>query len=253
MTSRKSALVFICAAFIWLVLPGLINAASDSMAASPQGGEESLKTKVLEAGAALLQSNKPVEALGVYLDGFHFQNGHPDHQMEAHHYCSQLNEDLIQCVLFNGNNKDALLIGVEYVISENLFKNLGKDEKKMWHSHVYEVKSGMLVAPGLPEAAEHELMSKIISTYGKTWHTWNMDSLQKGLPLGVPDLMMGFTADGQMTPDLGTARDSQMGISSEAKRKSRADIPAPAIQPGADAWMRGDVVELEVKSVKKKQ
>src|SRR4051812_29583541 len=68
--------------------------------------------------------------------------------------------------------------------------------KPLWHSHVHEVKSGQLVAPGIPEAAEHALMEKLIHTYGKTWHTWHTD-LDKTLPLGVPQLMMGFTADGQ--------------------------------------------------------
>jgi hypothetical protein len=29
------------------------------------------------------------------------------------------------------------------------------DEKRLWHSHHYEVKSGILVAPGIPDLAEH--------------------------------------------------------------------------------------------------
>ena len=31
------------------------------------------------------------------------------------------------------------------------------DAKKLWHPHNYEVLSGQLTAPGLPQAAEHEL------------------------------------------------------------------------------------------------
>ena len=52
-------------------------------------------TRTLEAGAALLQSRPPIDALNAYLDGFHFYNGHPDVQMEAHHYCAILNEEVI--------------------------------------------------------------------------------------------------------------------------------------------------------------
>ena len=40
---------------------------------------------------------------------------------------------------------------------------------------VYEVKSGMLVAPSVPEMAEHMEMEKLVNTYGKTWHTWQVD------------------------------------------------------------------------------
>jgi len=221
--------------------------------AAAKGEEQAPKADPSKAKAGAKQEMKPLEALGVYLDGFHFQSGHMSHQMEAHHFCAQLNEDLIQCVLYDGNAKDSRMIGIEYVISEKAFKALPEEEKRMWHSHVYEVKSGMLVGPGMPEAAEHDLLSKLISTYGKTWHTWNMDSMKKDMPLGVPDLMWGFTADGQMDPALGKARDEKMGISSEAKRKARADIPSPQVQPGADAWQKGNDVKLELKPIEMKK
>lgn len=63
------------------------------------------------------------------------------------------------------------------------------------------MKSGQLVAPGIPELAEHALMEKLAHTYGKTWHTWHTD-LDKTLPLGVFQLMVGFTRDGQIDPGL---------------------------------------------------
>jgi len=31
--------------------------------------------------------------------------------MEAHHYCSVVNEELNQCVIFDGNGKDAKIMG----------------------------------------------------------------------------------------------------------------------------------------------
>lgn len=71
------------------------------------GGEETAKTKALETGAAVLQDRPPIEAINAYLDGFHFYNGKIDVQMEAHHYCSILNEDVIQCTIYDGNVKDA--------------------------------------------------------------------------------------------------------------------------------------------------
>ena len=62
-------------------------------------------------------------------------------------------------------------------------------EKALWHSHVHEVKSGQLVAPGIPQAAEHELMERLVVTYGKTFHTWHTDQ-KDALPLGSPKLMI---------------------------------------------------------------
>ena len=207
------------------------------------GAAESAKTKVLEAGAAALQNKPPIEAINAYLDGFHFYNGRITSQMEAHHYCSILNEEVTQCVIYDGNVKDAKIMGVEYIVSERLYKTLPAAEKSLWHSHVQEVKSGQLIAPGIPQVAEHELMKKLISTYGKTWHTWHTD-LNKELPIGVPQLMMGFTADGQADPAMVAERDKRFGISSEEKRKDRTSIVPPTIDPGADAWQKGHTIQL---------
>jgi len=136
------------------------------------------------------------------------------------------------------------MVGVEYVVSGKLFENLPEEEKAMWHSHRYEVKSGQLVAPGMGEDAEHELVAKLISTYGKTWHTWQDDP---DLPLGAPVLMMGFTADGQVKPELVDKRDQALGVSTAAKKAARADIPDTEILPGADAWQTGNVVQVKLR------
>jgi hypothetical protein len=199
-----------------------------------------------EPQSPVAPARTPLDAVGLYLDGFHFKSGDMKQQMEAHHYCSQLHEDLTQCIIYDGNGPDARLMGIEYVITEKLFKSLPMDERKMWHSHHYEVKAGQLAAPGLSPEAEHDLMEKLITTYGKTWHTWGADHLHGDVPLGYPDLMMGFTADGQADPALAEARDKRFGISTKAMVQSRKDIPTPELVPGANAWETGDVVQLKL-------
>src|SRR5215213_8586823 len=157
----------------------LAGRAAAQPAGSPQGatsGEpRSTRSRVLETGAAILQSNAPLDAMSVYLNGFHFYADDMGRQVEAHHYCTHLAEDFHQCVIFDSNEKGARLIGVEYIVSERLFRGLPDDEKRLWHSHHYEVKSGALIAPGLPEIAEHAALAPIVSTYGKTFHTWQID------------------------------------------------------------------------------
>lgn len=199
------------------------------------GEQKSAQTAALEVGAALLQNREPLKLLDMYLDGFHFMSGALGEQMEAHHYCGKLNEELIQCVIFDGNQKDAKLMGVEYIVSERLFKTLPADERALWHSHRHEVKSGALIAPGIPQAAEHALMEQLVSTYGKTWHTWHTHR-KDALPLGLPHPMMGFTKDGQLRPELLSERDRRFDLSTEKRRSSRADLPEPPVADGADAW-----------------
>ena len=71
--------------------------------AEPPGSEKSATTRALEIGAKALQRKSPLAPMDVYLVGFHPMKDHPDHQMEAHHYCHQVNEDFAQCALFDGN------------------------------------------------------------------------------------------------------------------------------------------------------
>ena len=209
------------------------------------GGEKKTDTKILETGADLLQARPPLKHFNTYLDGFHFYNGNINAQMEAHHYVSQLNEDVHQAIIFDGNGDDAKIMGVEYIISERLFKTLPEEEKKLWHSHHYEVKSGELVAPGIPDTAETALMEKLVSTYGKTIHTWHTDQ-QRTLPLGSPMIMMGFTKDGQLNPALVADRDKRLNVSTADKRTRRAKIPVPAVVAGANAWEAGEVRQFVV-------
>ncbi len=93
------------------------------------GCKTSVGTSTLEAGAQLIQSRPPIDAMSAYLDGFHFYSGDKNGQMEAHHYVTVLNEDVMQAVIYDGNTKDARLMGVEYIISERLFNTLPPEEK----------------------------------------------------------------------------------------------------------------------------
>jgi hypothetical protein len=217
---------------------------SGSSVAAP-GAEETTKTKLLEAGASAMQDKAPLQSLDAYLNGFHFYNGNMRGQMEAHHFCGHLNEDVIQCVIYDGNTRNAKIMGVEYVVSAKLFAGLPESEKRLWHSHVHEVRSGQLIAPGIPEIAEHEFMEKLAGTYGKTWHTWHTDE-DHTLPLGAPMLMMGFTADGQADEQMVADRDRRFHVSSADKRQNRADIAYPPVDPAADARQRGDIAQVKI-------
>ena len=237
----------VCQATILAAIVGLLSCGGNNTSSNVEspGRAETGKTTALEAGADLLQNKTPIAKLNMYLDGFHFYNGNMKGQMEAHHFCSVINEDVTQCVIYDGNTDKAKIMGVEYIVSERLFKGLPAEEKELWHSHVYEVKSGQLIAPGIPDVAEHELMKKLVSTYGKTFHTWHTDQ-ELVLPMGHPMIMMGFTKDGQTNPTMVNERNKRFNVSTEVKKKDRADIVAPPIEAGADAWQNGEVRQLDL-------
>ena len=193
----------------------------------PPGADKSPTTRALELGSRLLQKNSPLAPMDVYLVGFHPLKADPEHQMEAHHFCHQINEDFAQCVLFDGNGSDARLNGIEYIISENLFDGLPAAEKAYWHPHNGEILSGQLVAPGIPAPAEKALMKRKMNSYGKTWHVWNTgtrDHPGDPLPTGDPHLAWSFNRDGEIQPPLLGQRDRAMDIDTARIREDRAEL-----------------------------
>jgi hypothetical protein len=215
-----------------------IAAHAVAQAQEPPGDDKTVRTRSLEAGAKVLQRNAPLGPMDVYLVGFHPMKDHPQHQMEAHHFCHQVNQDFAQCVLFDGNGRDANLTGIEYIISEKLFETLPAEERKFWHPHNAEILSGQLVAPGIPAVAEKALMKDKMNSYGKTWHVWNTAAMgQAGdkLPLGPAMLAWSFNRDGEAKPGLVEQRDKTMGIDTAEKRRQRADLQSLAKpQSGVD-------------------
>lgn len=235
------SLPLLCLTSLMLIGCGANNTAPGT---DVPGEKTSPMMRTLETGAQIIQPRPPVDAISAYLDGFHFYNGDKNGQMEAHHYVTVLNDDVMQAVIYDGNTRNAKLMGVEYIISERLFNALPAEEKKLWHSHQYEVKSGSLIAPGLPAAADKALMSKIVNTYGKTWHTWHTDR-DKTLPLGIPALMMGFTGEGQLDPALLADRDRRLDVNTQDTKRARQDLVARPVAKGADGWQHGEVIQLK--------
>lgn len=107
--------------------------------------------------------------------------------------------DLRQCVIYDSSGKDAKLIGVEYMIPKHVFETLDPEEQKLWHSHEFEVSSGMLIHPKPAnhdydewEKAELAAMQEVMGLYGKTWHFWQVDRGDQ-LPLGKANVACLFS------------------------------------------------------------
>lgn len=152
-------------------------------------------------------------------------------------------KDVRQCLLYDSPEANARIIGVEYMITPRLYEKLDPDERKLWHSHVFEVKSGMAFMPapaGVPQAvwelAETKEMEQIIPLYGKTYHFWQIDRGDE-LPLGQPQLMMSFTEETKPPnwEELLKKRDEKFQIDSQAKAEKRKYIKEPKIHPGMSA------------------
>ncbi|KAI1615792.1 hypothetical protein EDD37DRAFT_207158 [Exophiala viscosa] len=194
---------------------------------------------------------KPLHNICEYLHALHIYTDEARRgevrTVSAHHFCSHVAKDLRQCLIYDSCKPDARLIGVEYMIPKERYLKLDPEEQKLWHSHEFEVKSGMLVLP-YPESHRHrkdawdeletKAMEEVVKLYGKLYHFWEVDKGDE-LPLGLPRVMGSLTEFKQLDVDKAMApRNKEEGIDQAKKRELREHIPLPGVPPTADNWWK---------------
>ncbi|CAN8245997.1 unnamed protein product [Cochlearia groenlandica] len=210
---------------------------------------------MIDKGSSMIQSLKPIKQMSLHLCSFACYGHDPSRQIQVHLYAHRVNEDFLQCAVYDRDSSKTHLIGIEYIVSERLFENFSAEEQKLWHSHDYEVQTGLLVTPRVPEVVAKPELQNIAKTYGKFWCTWQTDRGDK-LPLGAPSLMMSpqNVNMGKIQPGLLKKRDDEYGISTNSLKESRVGIMGPGRKnPVADYWVHHrkglaiDIAETDMK------
>lgn len=105
----------------------------------PPGKPMSMGTQMLDKGAQMLQSLKPIKQMSQHACTFAMYSQDMSRQIETHHFVTRINQDFLQCAVYDSDGTSGRLIGVEYIVSDRTFDTLPPDEQKLWHSHAYEV------------------------------------------------------------------------------------------------------------------
>ncbi|MEO6807967.1 MAG: DUF1264 domain-containing protein [Isosphaeraceae bacterium] len=122
--------------------------------------------------------------------GVHLLKDLPEHSQVAYHYCKPLNDDVSQCILYDGTGPDARLIGVEYLVTDAIYQTMPAEEKLYWHDHTNEIDAGLFRSLTQTGAAEAETLAVIRPLWGKIAHTW---ATGKTYPMGPPRLFWAVT------------------------------------------------------------
>ncbi|HUC21566.1 MAG TPA: DUF1264 domain-containing protein [Streptosporangiaceae bacterium] len=177
----------------------------------------------------------PVRNHALFFCGFHVAKNNPEFQVTTMHYCGMRGEgdyEMHQCLLYDSIGAGAKLLGVEYIVPDRAFRSLPDEEKRYWHPHSYEVLGGGLVAPVMSDQAEIDFMTYLLTTWGKSWHTWPDPTT--AVPLGEPRLMWSLTGDGQADMELVEERDQLFGVSTaktQAERVKAIGYEVPQVPP----------------------
>ncbi len=115
----------------------------------------------------------------------------------AYHYCKPMDDQLIaQCLLYDGTGPDARLIGVEYLVTADVYMKMPAEEKSFWHDHKHEVDAGLLKSLTQTGDEEKATLATVRPLYGKVFHTWTAG---KTYPQGPARLFWAVTGEEPFT------------------------------------------------------
>ena len=108
-----------------------------SAGGAPPGQPTTVASKVLDMGAAAMQSLQPVKQVKQHVCTFALYAHDPKRQLETHHYVSRLNQDFLQCAVYDSDAADARLIGAPPRRPCSLFTSpVKKIVVSFWHPHL---------------------------------------------------------------------------------------------------------------------
>ncbi len=104
--------------------------------------------------------------------GVHLMKDDPAESRVAYHFCKPVNGQCNQCVLYDGTGPNAKLIGIEYLVPDDVYQLMPPEEKSFWHDHKYEVDQGLLKSLTQSGDDERKTLAAVRGMWGKVFHTW---------------------------------------------------------------------------------
>lgn len=133
---------------------------------------------------AAMEVTKPYEGFTLHIDAEkHFPG---DEKMVAHHFCKQVSGGIFECQLYDSDNKDAHLVGVEVVVPTSQWSTFSSSEQAMWHYHKEEIPKVNAKLPDLSGEEAAKVVKTLEETYGKIYLLWD-PSVNKQ-PVGSPNI-----------------------------------------------------------------
>ena len=113
------------------------------------------------------EPQRPVTFAGAHVRKYPARNARV-----TYHDSAALGEPVCQCALYDGPGPDARLIGVEYLVSDEVYRRMPAEERLYWHAHQCEIDAGVLRCPSGADAAEQATLVKARTLWGKVYPTW---------------------------------------------------------------------------------
>lgn len=148
------------------------------------GGAVSPTPEAVQPSPVMQAEDKPHQGFTLHIDAQkHFPG---DEAKIAHHWCKQVKGGMFECQLYDSDDKDARLVGVETVIPTDVWKGFEASEQGLWHYHKEEIPKINAKLPDLSEEEAAKVVETLNETYGKVYLLW--DPAKSDLPIGQPSI-----------------------------------------------------------------
>jgi hypothetical protein len=156
---RRKILLIAMVASVATVLVGSINAIQSSVATpAPNGGG----------------GDRPVDGYDIHVSVNKHDSEHLEAQMQ--HWCKLDTTIVAVCQLYAGNETNAKLSQIEFIITDEQYQSLPAREKQNWHNHAVELtpQRGEPQIISLPAGVNGtQLLDTLTHTYGKVITLWD--------------------------------------------------------------------------------
>ena len=127
----------------------------------------------------------PAFGYTLHIDAIKHINDDPD--QVVHHYVKDINSEVSQALLYDSDEPNARLIGIETIISPRMYAALPEDEKPNWHYHETEIPMVNARLPDLSEKEAAAVVAKLEDTWGKVEIIWEpKDTAPMGFSITRP-------------------------------------------------------------------
>lgn len=101
----------------------------------PPGKAMTMGQHMVDKGAAMMQSLKPIKMMSQHVCTFALYAHDMGRQIITHHFISRLNQDFLQCAVYDSDDSSARLIGIVLLLSHHHIYKKKKKKKK----HFFEI------------------------------------------------------------------------------------------------------------------
>lgn len=93
--------------------PSPTPASGTGTSVPPPGRATTVSSQLLDMGAQAVQALKPVRQMKQHACSFALYAHDLSRQVEVHHFVSRLNQDVLQCAVYDSDKPSARLIGTD--------------------------------------------------------------------------------------------------------------------------------------------